>query len=205
MTIVVLDTRKGQEVVHATPSPVLQDRRAAASEEEKTPAPSPPKQPPLGPLLSPRRIIIWDQPVHKETALRTLVDAAASDGEIRDPAAILAAVLAREEVGSTFFNEGVAFPHARVETVDDSVVAMGITRKGVSDVATEKPVEFIFLVLSPARFPDTQVRILGTLARVSRNRHLLLEIQSCRTPEDVLSAVDDWEARQAIGAAEAAP
>jgi two-component system sensor histidine kinase KdpD len=205
MTIVVLDTRKGQEVVHATPSPVLQDGRAAASEEEKTPAPSPPKQPALGPLLSPRRIIIWDQPVHKETALRTLVDAAASDGAIRDPAAILAAVLAREEVGSTFFNEGVAFPHARVETVDDSIVAMGITRKGVSDVATEKPVEFIFLVLSPARFPDTQVRILGTLARVSRNRHLLLEIQSCRTPEDVLSAVEDWEARQAIGAAEAAP
>jgi len=205
MTIVVLDTRKGQEVVHAAPSPVLQGRRATASEEEKTPAPSPPKQPALGPLLSPGRIIIWDQPVHKETALRTLVDAAASDGGIRDPAAILAAVLAREEVGSTFFNEGVAFPHARVETVDGSVVAMGITRKGVSDVATEKPVEFIFLVLSPARFPDTQVRILGTLARVSRNRHLLLEIQSCRTPEDVLSAVDDWEARQAIGAVEAAP
>lgn len=205
MTIVVLDTRKGQEVVHATPSTVLQDRRAAASEEEKTPAPSPPKHPALGPLLSPRRIIIWDQPVHKETALQTLVDAAASDGEIGDPAAILAAVLAREEEGSTFFNEGVAFPHARVETVDDSVVAMGITRKGVSDVATEKPVEFIFLVLSPARFPDTQVRILGTLARVSRNRHLLLKIQSCRTPEDVLSAVEDWEARPAIGAAEAAP
>jgi len=68
---------------------------------------------------------------------------------------------------------------------------------GVQDVATERPVDHIFLVLTPSRSPDTQVRILGLLARVSRSRHLLLKIQSCRTPEEVLSAVQDWEAQQA--------
>jgi mannitol/fructose-specific phosphotransferase system IIA component (Ntr-type) len=65
-------------------------------------------------------------------------------------------------------------------------------------------VDHIFLVLTPAQFPDIQVRILGILAQVSRNRHLLLKIQSCRTPGEVLSAVQEWEEQQAISVVEPA-
>ena len=82
---------------------------------------------------------------------------------------------------------------------------MGVTRQGVVDSSLEKPVEYIFLVLTPAESPDIQVRILGILARVSRNRHLLLKIQSCRTPEEVLLAVQEWEAQQAISVVEPSP
>jgi mannitol/fructose-specific phosphotransferase system IIA component (Ntr-type) len=114
-------------------------------------------------------------------------------------------VLKREEEGSTFFNEGVAFPHARVENLEKPVVAMGVTRQGVADISTEKPVENIFLVLTPADSPGIQVRILGILARVSRNRHLLLKIQSCRAPEEVLSAIQEWEAQQVGSSIEPSP
>jgi len=155
--------------------------------------------------MSPRRIVIWNNPVTKELALRTLVDAAVAGGGLGDPATVLGQVLKREEEGSTFFNEGVAFPHARIEYLASPVVAMGVTRQGVSDVSTEKPVEYIFLVLTPAGSPDTQVRILGILARISRNRHLLLKCQSCRTPEEVLSAIQDWEAQQAVSVVEPVP
>jgi two-component system, OmpR family, sensor histidine kinase KdpD len=203
MTIVVLDTRRGPEPLRPAEPAVPRGRTDAATTKERPPAPSPPKQPVLGPLLSSRRIVIWEEPVPRDTALRTLVDAASDDGAIGDPAAILSAVRSREEEGSTFFNEGVAFPHARLETADRSVVAVGITRQGVTGVATEKPVEFVFLVLSPARTPDEQVRILGTLAKVSRNRNLLLKMQSGRTPEEVLAAVQEWETVQAAGAPKA--
>jgi two-component system sensor histidine kinase KdpD len=148
---------------------------------------------------------MWNNPVPKELALRTLVDAAVAGGGLGDPATILGQVLKREEEGSTFFNEGIAFPHARIENLANPIVALGITRQGVSDISTEKPVEYIFLVLTPAESPDAQVRILGILARVSRNRHLLLKIQSCRTPEEVLSAVQDWEAQQVVSGIEPAP
>ena len=161
--------------------------------------------PVLSNLIGPRGIVIWNQPVRKELALRTLVDAAVGGSGIADPASILGLVLKREEEGSTFFNEGVAFPHARVENLSNPVVAVGITRQGVEDLSLEKPVEYIFLVLTPAASPDIQVRILGILARVSRNRHLLLKIQSCRTPEEVLSAIQDWESQQAVSVVEPAP
>lgn len=203
MTVVVLDTR-GEGAAHP-PGAV-----PARGEREEPPARSPEVSPASGlpvlsDLISPRGIVIWNQPVRKEIALRTLVDAAVGGSGIADPASILGLVLKREEEGSTFFNEGIAFPHARVGNLEHPVVAMGITRKGVEDLSLEKPVEHIFLVLTPAESPDIQVRILGILARVSRNRHLLLKIQSCRTPEEVLSAVQDWEAQQAVGAVEPAP
>ena len=205
MTVVVLDTREEEEA-HPRPTPergMISEAPPARSTERTVPPAS--KPPVLSDLISPRGIVIWNQPVRKEIALRTLVDAAVGGRGIGDPASILGLILKREEEGSTFFNEGVAFPHARVENLENAVVAMGVTRQGVEDLSLEKPVEYIFLVLSPADSPDTQVRILGILARASRNRHLLLKIQSCRTPEEVHSAVQDWEAQQAVSGVEPAP
>jgi len=204
MTVVVLDTRE-EEALHPRPVPEKGKREAPSARTTGGAVPPASGQLVLSNLISPRGIVIWNQPVRKEIALRTLVDAAVGGGGIVDPASILGLVLKREDEGSTFFNEGIAFPHARVENLASPVIAMGVTRQGVEDLPLEKPVEYIFLVLTPAESPDIQVRILGILARVSRNRHLLLKIQSCRTPEDVLSAVRDWEAQQAISVIEPAP
>ncbi len=200
-TVVVLDTRE-EEATLSRPTPEKgqgEDGPARTTTGMASPISTPPI---LSNLISPRGIVIWNQPVRKEIALRTLVDAAVEGRGIGDPATILELVLKREEEGSTFFNEGVAFPHTRVENLKNPVVAMGVTRQGVEDLSLEKPVEYIFLVLTPAESPDIQVRILGILARVSRNRHLLLKIQSCRTPEEVLSAIQEWESQQAASVVE---
>jgi len=202
MTVVVLDTR-GEGVAHLQGTvPVREESEATPARIHEGTGPHASGRTVLSDLISPRGIVIWNQPVRKEIALRTLVDAAVGGGGIVDPASILGLVLKREEEGSTFFNEGVAFPHARVENLANPVVAMGVTRQGVENLSLEKPVEYIFLVLTPTESPDIQVRILGILARVSRNRHLLLKIQACRTPEEVLSAVQDWEAQQAVSVVE---
>ena len=100
----------------------------------------------------------------------------------------------REEQGSTFFNEGVAFPHVRIDGLIEPVVALGLTRQGVSDVSTEKPIEIVFLILSPAQTPDTQVQILGLASRAAQNRHLLQGLRSARTPEEAMAVILNWEA-----------
>jgi len=204
MTVVVLDTRE-ERTAHPRPTPERGESEVPSLRAIGRTVHPASRQPILSNLINSRRIVIWNQPVRKELALRTLVDAAVSDSGIGDPATILGLILKREEEGSTFFNEGVAFPHARVENLKNPVVAMGVTRQGVEDLSLEKPVEHIFLVLTPADSPDTQVQILGILARVSRNRHLLLKIRSSRTPEEVLSAVQDWESQQADSGNESAP
>ena len=181
ITLTVLDTRK-----YETEEP-------KAFEAQKVESPVPGSQLLLSSLLSPRRIAIWDHPIDKGMVLRSLVEAAVAEDGMGDPVTILDVVLKREEQGSTFMNEGVAFPHARLDHLDAPIVALGLTRWGVADVETEKPIELVFLILSPARNPDSQIQVLGLISRAARNRPFLQNLQSCQTPEEVFESIRDWE------------
>jgi mannitol/fructose-specific phosphotransferase system IIA component (Ntr-type) len=126
--------------------------------------------------------------------LRTLAETIEKDDGIDDVEALLRAIMKREEQGSTFFNEGVAFPHLRSDVLTTSIVSIGLTKLGVSDVSTEKPIDLVFLILSPAQTPDTQVQILGLASRAAQSRHLLQSLRSVRTSQEAMKAIFDWEA-----------
>jgi two-component system sensor histidine kinase KdpD len=188
VTIIVLDTREEESIA---------TRPRLEVSEERTPTitvAQPPDRLILSRLLFPLRIVIWDQPVRKEVVLRTLTEAIGKDNGIDDVGALFKAIMKREEKGTTFFNEGVAFPHIRLNGMTTPVVAIGSTRQGVSDVSTEKPIELVFLILSPAQTPDTQVQILGLASRAGQNRHLLQSLRSAETPQEAMRVIFDWEA-----------
>jgi len=147
----------------------------------------------LSQLLSSERIVIWNEPVRKEAVLSRLVGTIEQRDEDRDPVKLLNAILEREEQGSTFFNEGAAFPHVRVDGLTRSMVSLGLTRQGVSDEPTEKPVELVFLILSPAEYPDEQIKILALASQAAQNRHFLQSLRSVRTPEEAMRTIRDWE------------
>jgi mannitol/fructose-specific phosphotransferase system IIA component (Ntr-type) len=122
------------------------------------------------------------------------VEAVGKDSEMGGPEALFREVMKREEQGSTFFNEGVAFPHVRIDRLAAPAVAVGLTKRGVEDVTTEKPIEIVFLILSPAQTPDAQVQILGLCSRAAQSRHLLQNLGASRTPEEAMKAFCGWEA-----------
>ena len=192
VTLIVLDTREEEPLVTGPPLEVSEERAPTITPSQT--AAQPPDRLMLSQLVASRRIVIWDQPVRKETVLRTLAEAIGKDDGIADPEALFESIMKREEQGSTFFNEGVAFPHVRSDGLVTSVVAIGLTKLGVSDVSTEKPIELVFLILSPARTPDTQVQILGLASRAAQNRHLLQSLRSVQTPQEAMKVIFDWEA-----------
>ena len=191
ITIIILDTREEGPETAVDRKEVPETPPAVSVLSELKPAPQ--DQLMLNKLITPQRIIIWDQPAPREVILQKLVEAAAKSAPIGDPKTLLKEVLKREEQGSTFFNEGVAFPHARINGLTAPIVALGLTRKGVSDVLTEKPIEIVFLILSPAQTPDIQVKVLGLTSRAAQNRQLLQSLKSAQTPEEVLTAIRSWE------------
>ncbi len=187
ITITVLDTQE-QEL------PQFQ----ASMEEEETRAAIPPVSEEASPqslsrLLSPERIVIWNEPAGKEEIIKRLVETIGRKDARIGSARLLNAVFEREQQGSTFFNEGAAFPHARVEGLANSVVSLGLTRQGVSDEPKEKPVEFVFLILSPAQKPDEQVKILALASRAAQNRYFRQSLLSCQTAEEIMTAIYNWE------------
>jgi two-component system sensor histidine kinase KdpD len=189
VTVIVLDTREEE---------TIPTRLAPEIPPAPVPAPGEPSvqstdRMTLSSLLLPRRIVIWNQPVRKEVILRTLVETVGKENG-QDLEALFREVMKREDQGSTFFNEGVAFPHVRIDTLIAPTVALGLTRQGVSDVSTEKPVEFVFLILSPAQTPDIQVQVLGLASRAAQNRDLLRGLRSAQTPQEAMRVILDWEA-----------
>ncbi|MGE5700653.1 MAG: PTS sugar transporter subunit IIA [Deltaproteobacteria bacterium] len=189
-TVVILDTRKEE------PSALKVPEEAPRATVVEPSIPVSAGAPALSGFLSTERIVIWDQPVDRDMVLRTLAEAAVAGRGEEDLNLVLAGIAKREEQGSTFMNEGVALPHARIEGLVRPVVAIGLTRKGVSDVSTEKPIEHVFLILSPAEVPEVQIQILAQVSRASRNRELVRNLGKCRTPQEVFAAVRDWEAPQ---------
>jgi two-component system, OmpR family, sensor histidine kinase KdpD len=187
VAVTVLDTR-------GEPPPAPRPPQEGLREERCPPQAS---QSPLSRRLTARRIVIWDEPVPKETILRTLASTFGGEDGIADGNALYAAILKREGQGSTFFNEGVAFPHVRVRGLPVPVVALGLTKEGVSDVATEKRMGIVFLILSPEEEPNTQVELLALAGRAARNRALLKDLASSATGEAVLAAIRNSEAAQA--------
>lgn len=192
VTVIVLDTRKEEPALIKSLAEIPDETGAACLIPAAGSTAS--VQPTLGRSLSARRIIIWDVPVQKEVVLRTLAASVGKDCGVEDPDALFQDIMKREEQGSTFFNEGVAFPHVRVDGLMEPVIVLGLTRRGVSDVSTERPIETVFLILSPAQSPDAQVQLLGLASRAAQNRHLLQALRAARTPEEAMAVVLNWEA-----------
>jgi two-component system sensor histidine kinase KdpD len=190
-TIIILDTRAetpltaraGQELPEVTVPRAPTQQTMVASPASLT----------LSGLLSPGCIVIWDQPVLKNDVLKALVEAIGKDRGMDRPEGLFSKVVEREDQGSTFFNEGVAFPHVRVDQLAAPAVALGLTRQGIGNVITEKPIEVVFLIVSPAQAPDIQVHILGLASRAAQSRHLLQNLGSSRTPEEAMKTICAWE------------
>ena len=96
-------------------------------------------------------------------------------------------------MGSTFLNEGVAFPHVRLQGLAAPLVSLGLTKQGVADVSTEKPVELVFLILSAAELPDQQVQVLSLAGRAAQDRHLLQSLKAVPTSAEALACIREWE------------
>lgn len=188
ITVVVLDTRKSSTKDVLAPESI-------PPEAVSVPHPIPSLLN-LTQLLSCDNIIIWAEPVLKEEVLNALVKAALGDEYQDHLSESSQKIWERERLGSTFFNEGVAFPHTRLDRLTEPRLALGLTRQGIVDVNTEQPVETVFLILSPTQSPTAQLQMLALTSKAAQNRHFLQCLRKADSSDDVIQIIQDWEISQ---------
>jgi two-component system sensor histidine kinase KdpD len=147
----------------------------------------------LSRLLSPDRIIIWDDAVSRTDVRDRLVKAVTSNGSPLRADEVLKKLAEREEQGSTFLNEGVALPHARFDSLMSPQVALGLTHGGILDAPTEKPIEAVFLLLSPTAGANVHLQLLAKVGRALQSRELRKALTNARTSQEALDAIHDFE------------
>ena len=85
-------------------------------------------------LLTEQQVIPRLRSRKPENAIREVIDVLASDVSGRKfdkPEAFLEQVLAREQTHPSVVENGVAFPHARTDLVDEIVIGVGRSRAGI--------------------------------------------------------------------------
>jgi mannitol/fructose-specific phosphotransferase system IIA component (Ntr-type) len=79
---------------------------------------------------------------------------------------ILAALVEREELGSTGIGHGVAVPHAKCAGVSRMFGAVAEFPAGVDfESLDRKPVRVVYLIISPRKRPAEHLRILESIAQ----------------------------------------
>jgi two-component system sensor histidine kinase KdpD len=145
-------------------------------------------------LLSEPRILVWEEPIPRSEIRSRMVDAIVANTPKLTKEAVIKKLAEREQQGSTFLNEGVALPHARFDELMSPQVALGLTHGGVLDAPTDKPVEVVFLLLSPTSGANVHLQLLGKVGRAMMNRDLRKSLSQARTPAEALGAIQDYEA-----------
>ncbi|OHD19435.1 MAG: hypothetical protein A2087_00730 [Spirochaetes bacterium GWD1_61_31] len=75
------------------------------------------------------------------------------------------ALQVREARLSTAIGNGIAIPHAKITGINEVLGVVGISRTGITYKASDdKPVQLIFLLLSPADTSDKHLHALKLLA-----------------------------------------
>jgi len=147
----------------------------------------------LSRLLTPQRILLWDDPVARQDVRQQLVERIVSSSSNLNAELVLRKLAEREQQGSTFLNEGIALPHARLEQLDSPQVALGLTRGGLLDVVTEQPISAVFLLLSPSSGANVHLQVLAKAGRALQNRELRGALSRVSTPAEAMEAIQDFE------------
>jgi mannitol/fructose-specific phosphotransferase system IIA component (Ntr-type) len=136
--------------------------------------------------------LILQDAVSKHDVMRRLTQLVARDAGLNE-AETLAAVEEREAQGSTFLNEGVALPHARIAGLASPQIALALTRAGILDAPTPYPVETVFLFLSPAEDSGQHLQMLAAAGRLLQDRTLLRRLRRVSSADEALAEIRQCE------------
>lgn len=130
--------------------------------------------------------VVFLESEEKEDAIRELTSAVCRSTGFSDEELIARLVFRREEQLSTRVGERIAIPHARLPDIEESIAAIGISRKGVRyDGGT---VHVILLVLWAN---TTNLTVLSEFARLLRRDEVYSSLVECTSGEAVVAALND--------------
>ena len=103
----------------------------------------------------------------------------------------------RESVMSTGIGEGIAIPHARIESCREIRIAIGLLREGVDFNAIDnQPVRFVILIFFPKEEVTLQLQTLAKVSRILKKKSLNEHLLNATSPTDILEYIKQYEKEQ---------
>ena len=146
----------------------------------------------LADLLTEQQVILRLRSRKPANAIREIVDVVASDisgRKIAEPEAFLEQVFAREQAHPSVVENGVAFPHARTDLVDEIVIGVGRSRAGIPFSENQQRANLIFVIGVPERLLSDYLVCVGMLARLGKDETIRSRLLNAETPRAFTEAL----------------
>jgi PTS system nitrogen regulatory IIA component len=140
----------------------------------------------LNNVLAPERIAFISE-TNKNDALRALAQVLSSDSRIKNADELLAAIYKREELMSTGIGLGIGVPHIRINSVEDIVMAVGITSAPVTDYESldDEPIRIICMIAARSDQHPQHIKLLSAVSKLLKNTEIREKILSSKSEQEI--------------------
>ena len=115
-------------------------------------------------------------------------------------------LIERERLGCTSLSAGVAFPHCRVEGLENSCAAMIKLSEAVDfDCSDGEPVDLVFGLLVPEDVENSHIDEIRGISHVLGDEDLREKLRECNTSKELHSTLLEAAAAMSPPTAEPAP
>lgn len=137
----------------------------------------------------------------KASVIQRMVESLVTAGRVKaeDRDGIVAAVMKREELGSTGIGRGVAVPHTKHASVDRLVGTVAVSVEGVDfDSLDGEHVQLFFLLISPPDRPGDHLRALENISRQLRDDTFCRFLKQSRSKEEIMQLLEEADNNQFV-------
>ena len=133
----------------------------------------------------------------KREALQELSEALASAADSVDAGALYELLMEREQLGPTAMGDGVAIPHARMESLDRLLASFGRCRAGLDfDSVDGRPTHLFFVLVAPGTEGSAHLLTLARISRLVAVEEFRARLLDIETTDDLFRALEEEESRQ---------
>jgi len=137
------------------------------------------------------------KPTNKKEIITRLADLIFQAYPEINPGEAIGGLSKRESVMSTGIGEGIAIPHARIESCKEIRIAIGLVKEGVNFNAIDnQPVRFVILIFFPKEEVTLQLRTLAKVSRILKKKSLNEHLLNATSPADILEYIKQYEKEQ---------
>ncbi|WP_434143961.1 PTS fructose transporter subunit IIABC [Photobacterium leiognathi] len=124
----------------------------------------------------------------KDDVFNEMAELLVAQGRVADKTQFIADVKAREELGNTGFEEGIAIPHAKSAAVAQPAVAIGVSRAGIEYGAEDgKPSQLFFMIASPDNGDNHHIEVLAELSSKLIEDGFVEQFLAAKTEKEALT------------------
>ena len=139
-------------------------------------------------LLNPATVIVLDEPLTQRQIFSRLIQLIVKSNPRIEGESVLQSLQERESRGSTFLNEGIGLPHARVANLAKPEIAIAVTHAGILDARTTTAVQIVVLLLTPPAATSAHLQLLAAVSRQWQDREVQRKIGRAQTSREVIEA-----------------